>query len=107
MECTICTEIETAIQKSNHDHEKKLELEKKLEEHWRDQEEFRNHYSDTITKSIANQEWDLCLHVDGGSAGSEYSPYYVKDVSKGEPFRHKCMKVCFTRSHLISYSHET
>lgn len=93
MECTTCTELETAIRKSVKDKDKRIELEKELEEHWRDQEQYRNHYTATIHKAIQNKEWDLCMHIDGGCAGSEYAPYYMEDVARGEPFRHKCLKV--------------
>ena len=92
MECTTCTELETAIQKEK-DHDLKKALEKDLEDHWRNQEQYRDHYAATVTKAIANADCDMCMHVDGGCAGSEYAPYYVKDIARGEPFPHKCLKV--------------
>lgn len=93
LECPICTLLEEDIKRAWKDHELKKKLEAELEDHWSFQEEFREHYARTITKGVENAEkGDLVIHIDGGTAGSEYSPYYFQDITD-EPVPHSCMKV--------------
>jgi hypothetical protein len=92
MECVECVLLEQLIKDAHRDPDLKKSREKDLEDHWDFQEEFRDHYSRTIVKAIMNDEFDLVVHVDGGTAGSEYSPYYYQDII-GEPSPHTTCKV--------------
>jgi hypothetical protein len=95
MECTTCTELDTAIRKcpKKKDPMRRKELEKELEAHWADQEVFRNHYAMTVAKAIENKDRDLVMHIDGGEAGTSFQPFFFQDVSAGEALPHFCMKV--------------
>jgi hypothetical protein len=95
MECTECTLLDMAIRKAPKAKfpEKRKELEMELEAHWADQELYRNHYSLTIVKAVENCDWDLAIHVDGGSSGSEYSPFFFQDIASGEQAPHFGLKV--------------
>lgn len=95
MECTTCTLLDTALRKTPKSKfpEKRKQLEYQLEMHWADQELYRNHYTMTVIKAVENNDWDLCIHVDGGSAGAEYSPYFFQEIAKGEKPQHFNMKV--------------
>ena len=92
MECSTCTLLESEIKRAWKDPDLKKKREFELEDHWAFQEEFRNHYANTVTKAVENSDYDMVIHVDGGTAGSEYSPYYFQDIT-GEPVPHSCLKV--------------
>jgi hypothetical protein len=92
MECSTCTLLEEEINKANNKPEEKKRKEKELEDHWAYQEEFRNDSSKTISKGIQNEEFDVTIHIDAGTAGSEYLPFYYQDIT-GEPVPHSAMKV--------------
>lgn len=93
MECQICSLLEEDIRRAMNDPELKKSLEAQLEAHWMYQEEFRAHYASTVSKAITNDYLgDLAIHIDAGTLGSEYSPYYYVDMG-GEPEPHKCCKV--------------
>lgn len=95
MECTECTELDTLLRKATKSKAPQLrkDLEMKLEQHWADQELHRNHQSLEVVKGIENSDFDMVCHIDGGSAGSEFLPFFFQDVASGEPFPHKCLRV--------------